>query len=404
MAVLGTSMGNDNPSGASQTIDAAISIAAAVGDLVIVAYCWAVDSNSLDSVSDTQGNTWNVVSTPAPAKESGGYAWTIVTNAWSSTTVTGALASGTPGGRCWAAMKIAAANLAASPLDRNTQGVAAGTSKPSLATPAGLAQASESIILVALVREGGTTVPTWTTPTPSGAAVVASATGVGTVTSGVAILEYDNTVGAAAVTMGFTAASSSGDHGLGIVAFKGATGGGGGAAATSSAEIGYQSIDLVYDDQLYNQALSGRDGGDTFQIDDTDSQAEFGSGGARSFDATGLILESDLDAQRVGQTIVDRFSGPAYRIDSITLNGATPGALTHILQREIGDWIRVRRRGTGGTPIDIITQIIGKQKSFDPHGNLVCTWNLARGFNAGKTGWRLGMTGFSELGSTTVLG
>jgi len=166
-------------------------------------------------------------------------------------------------------------------------------------------------------------------------------------------------------------------------------------------EIRYTAVGLVYDDEMYNQVLSGRDGGDTFEADDTTSQGAYG---VRSYDATGLILATDSDAQRVGQTIIDKFSTPAYRIETVTLNGASLGALTHIIQREVGDYIRIRRRGTGGTPIDIITQILGKQKTFDVNGNLTCTWNLARGFNAATSGWRLGVSGYSELGSTTVLG
>src|SRR5205823_11385210 len=54
------------------------------------------------------------------------------------------------------------------------------------------------------------------------------------------------------------------------------------------------------------------------------------------------------------------------------------------------------RRGAGGTPIDVITRILGKSKSFDPDGNLVCTWALARGFNAADGAWHLGITGFGR--------
>lgn len=169
-------------------------------------------------------------------------------------------------------------------------------------------------------------------------------------------------------------------------------------------EIHYTAIDLQYDDVLYNDVASGRDGGQTFDAIDAASQAEFGGTTSRAFDATSLLLAGDDDAKRVGQAILDRFSQPSYSIDSITLNGATPGALTHILNREIGDTIRVRRRGTGGTAIDIITQILGKSKTFDVNGNLTCTWSLASGFNAATSGWRLGVSGYSELGSTTVLG
>lgn len=168
-----------------------------------------------------------------------------------------------------------------------------------------------------------------------------------------------------------------------------------------SGEIHYQAISIVYDDELYNQVTSSRDGGNSIEVDDAASQAEFY---IRSYDASNLILNTDADAARVGQTILDRFNFPMFRVESITLSGATPGALTQILAREIGDTIRVRRLSASATPIDIVTTILGKSKSIDVAGNLSCTWNLARGFNALTTVWRLGVNGYDELGQTAVLG
>ena len=126
--------------------------------------------------------------------------------------------------------------------------------------------------------------------------------------------------------------------------------------------------------------------------------------GNRGIDQTSLPLAFQSDAALLAQTYVDRFSTPAFRCESLTLNGKDQPARTQILTREIGDVIRVKRRGEGGVPIDIITRILGKSKSIDVHGNLVCTWSLARGFNASVSGWRVGVTGFSEVGQTTVAG
>jgi hypothetical protein len=51
-----------------------------------------------------------------------------------------------------------------------------------------------------------------------------------------------------------------------------------------------------------------------------------------------------------------------------------------------------------------VTRILRKEKSLDVHGDLRCTWSLARGFNASVSGWRVGVAGFSEVGQTTVAG
>lgn len=165
-------------------------------------------------------------------------------------------------------------------------------------------------------------------------------------------------------------------------------------------ELRYQDIDLTYDDELYNQVVTSRDGGASQTFSDTASQDQYY---VRGIEETGLAVNTDVDAARVGQAILDAFSTPMFRVESITVNGAQPGILSQILTREIGDLIRVRRRGEGLVPIDLTTTILGKSKSLDPHGNLTCTWTLARGFNSSTQTWRLGINGYDELGQTTVL-
>lgn len=165
-------------------------------------------------------------------------------------------------------------------------------------------------------------------------------------------------------------------------------------------EVDYDQIDLAYDDDLYNTANVSGEGLDGATRTDTQSISDYG---VRGVDQTSLPITSNVDARLLAQTYVDRFSQPMFRCESISLNGADPQQRLHILQREVGDTIRVRRRGEGGTPIDIITRILRKEKSLDVNGDLRCTWSLARGFNATLAQWHLNVTGFGELGQTTTL-
>lgn len=169
----------------------------------------------------------------------------------------------------------------------------------------------------------------------------------------------------------------------------------------AAGEIGYDAIQLVYNDEVYNSSTVSGEGLDGATRSNTSSQSDYG---VRAQDATGLIITSNSDAALVAGAIVDQFSTPRFRVDSITLNGANPLSRTQILNREIGDTIRVRRRGDGGTPIDIVTRILGKEKALTVDGDLRCTWTLARGFNAATATWRLGVTSFDELNTATVLG
>lgn len=170
----------------------------------------------------------------------------------------------------------------------------------------------------------------------------------------------------------------------------------------SGGDIRYQDITFAYDDAIYNTVSASRDNGGTTQTR-TDSTS-VSAYGARSYSADGLILSNDRDVALVAAGVQEHFSTPMFRITSITLNGADQRARAQLLTRDIGDVIRVRRRGDTTTPIDIVTRILSKEKAIDVHGNLTCTWTLARGFPASPVVWRLGQQGYSELGVSTVLG
>jgi hypothetical protein len=169
-------------------------------------------------------------------------------------------------------------------------------------------------------------------------------------------------------------------------------------------EVNYSSLDLVYDDALFNNVTVSGPGLAGVTKTNAQSLADYGNlGNKGTLDLSDLPIIYQSDANLIAQTWIDRFSTPSFRIASLSLNGQDQDARTQILTREIGDVIRVKRRGEGGTVIDIITRILGKEKSLDPNGDLRCTWSLARGFNVSTLGWRLNVAGISELGQTTSL-
>lgn len=212
--------GSGNPGGSNISI-VATPTQGAVGDLVMVTFGWATGAQSLSTVTDSVGNTWNAVPHTG-ATQGGGYGFTIVTNAWSGGTnpVTGTLTGGTPGGRVWCSALIPAAN---SPVvDQHIEGAVASSTAPSITTPGPLAQAQETLLLSSIGRQTGATVPTWVSPfhPASGVTVLSSAVGSGTTTAGAAILTFDNSVGTSPVTMGFTDGGGAANFGLGLLALK----------------------------------------------------------------------------------------------------------------------------------------------------------------------------------------
>jgi concanavalin A-like lectin/glucanase superfamily protein len=168
----------------------------------------------------------------------------------------------------------------------------------------------------------------------------------------------------------------------------------------TTSEIQYDSINLVYNDELFNSATVSGDGLTGATAQNTSSISDYG---LRAQDATGLIITNQADARLLSQAIVDRFATPAFRVDSITLNAADADARAQILAREVGDTIRIRRRGEGGTAIDIITRILQKQKHLATDAHLTCTWTLARGFSAVANVNHLGVSGYNQLDVSFIL-
>lgn len=173
-------------------------------------------------------------------------------------------------------------------------------------------------------------------------------------------------------------------------------------------EVRYRTdgLELDFDNEVYNIVTGSREGGELLSVTDATSVSDRKQR-ARS-DETSLLLTEDVDVTAVLNAILAEYKQPALRPTSVSTTSGHALAPAQILIRDIGDLIRVRRRGEGGTPIDRITHILGKEKEVVPLGGnnvfVTCTYRLARGFNAAAGYWRLGISGFTELGETAVLG
>jgi hypothetical protein len=173
-----------------------------------------------------------------------------------------------------------------------------------------------------------------------------------------------------------------------------------------SGEVPYEDVEIVYDNEIYNEVTISHqtdfDGEASHTMMDEDSQAQFRR---RAFEEN-LSLVEHIDAEAVAGDILQIFAQPVEnRIASLTLSGIDAAARTQIFEREIGDLIRIKHRPKTGAPIDRITHILGFQKRLAPEtGDLSCIWYLARGFDAAVQGWRAGIVGFSEAGTTTYAG
>ena len=82
-------------------------------------------------------------------------------------------------------------------------------------------------------------------------------------------------------------------------------------------------------------------------------------------DLSGLLMDDLYHAQMVADaTLVALGEELGQRVVSMTLGGVHPDSRVQILTREIGDLIRIRRRGPGLVPLDIITRIIGRRSPW----------------------------------------
>lgn len=144
-------------------------------------------------------------------------------------------------------------------------------------------------------------------------------------------------------------------------------------------ELPYVGIEPSADDeQLVNQARITRANGGVEQVsqDATSRQQNW----THSHEASDLLMQTDTVAKDYGSFIVYTSKDPEYRFVSLTINPLSDptNLFPHILGREIGDRVTVRRRPPGGgSLIERDVFIVGINHDVDFRaGTWMTTWQL----------------------------
>jgi len=161
--------------------------------------------------------------------------------------------------------------------------------------------------------------------------------------------------------------------------------------------IGYTDLVPTFDNETYNEIVASREGGPLITVENTTASGVRGRR-ART-EETDLTLTEDTEVESLATHVLRLYEDPTWRPPTLSVNGSK--ALAQILSLDIGHLIRVKKSGVTGNPIDRIVHIIGKRKAITADKQLLCTWNLGRGFDGNDTHWRAGIHGRSEATSTT---
>lgn len=118
---------------------------------------------------------------------------------------------------------------------------------------------------------------------------------------------------------------------------------------TSGAGVKFSAFEPSLDrDRIINVAKIGRKDGVEQQVLHTASMAEFG---ARTYDRTDLICETDAQAQEVAQWVILTSASLRYRIDGVTIQPLPTDPNDEwwqLLRLEFGDRVRVIQRTVAG--------------------------------------------------------
>lgn len=121
-----------------------------------------------------------------------------------------------------------------------------------------------------------------------------------------------------------------------------------GDGGTAAGEIPYHDVLISYDDvQLYNDAHISITGGASQTWQDAASVADFL---VHTFERTDLVLQSNADALSYAQWIVYISKDPELRFDQLIVRPQKQedDLFPQVLDREIGDRIKIARRPPGG--------------------------------------------------------
>lgn len=221
--------------------------------------------------------------------------------------------------------------------------------------------------------------------TPLGTTVLAYVQKIGATEAGYLFMSKDGKVRFISRTNSFSAASAA-------------------TFGDSGSELKYADLSFDYSDQsLVNEATVSRDRGTAITAEDATSQAAFLR---HTLTKEGLLHDTDSASAYHAQFLVYQRKDPKLRITAMTiLPQRSPTTLFPVvLARELGDVVTVRRRPQGvGATIEETLVVEGiEMRVSDASKVWQVEWKLSNADDRGF--WRLGTAGYSELGTTTVLG
>jgi hypothetical protein len=165
----------------------------------------------------------------------------------------------------------------------------------------------------------------------------------------------------------------------------------------------YVDVAFSFDDgRVINRAVVTREGGVAQQVDDSASQTTYFLHGVS---LSGGRQVTDADAYALASYLVGRYAQPQLRAGEVQLSAeASPAVMwPHLLGREIGDRIVLRRRPPGGGgAIDQSSTIEGIRAEWDAAGGAY-TWAWEVSPNDATQYWVLGDSTYGVLDSTTRL-
>jgi hypothetical protein len=118
---------------------------------------------------------------------------------------------------------------------------------------------------------------------------------------------------------------------------------------------------------LYTRVTVDREGGVAQTA--VNAQAEIDYDGARSFDLSGLLLNSDTDSESVANFLVGTLSVPEQRIESVTVKVPTADSalLTDLLELDLADVAQVVWTPLGiGGELDVVAVIESMNETITP--------------------------------------
>ena len=169
-------------------------------------------------------------------------------------------------------------------------------------------------------------------------------------------------------------------------------------------ELRYVDLPLNYDDtELYNDVRLTRRG-DSIPSVAKDQVAIDAGAPPRTLALSDLLFATTTQADEAAVRLLARHKEPILYPRRMVLHpGSNSPLWPVILGRELGERITVRRRPPGGgATIELDCLILGITYDVKPE-DWTITWDLAPAEPV-LDAWYLGHPGFSELGTTTVLG